>query len=59
MWRSFSPFGFSGLVQFCCTQSGFCILIFDMPRSVGERTWDVHFIWGPNDWEANVMNDFL
>ena len=23
------------------------------------RTWDVHFIWGPNDWEADVMDDFF
>ena len=30
-----------------------------MPRSVGERTWDVRFIWGPNDWEADVVDDFF
>ena len=23
------------------------------------RTWDVRFIWGPNDWEANVVDDFF
>ena len=24
-----------------------------------ERTWDVHFNRGPNDWEANVVDDFF
>ena len=23
------------------------------------RTWDVRFIWGPNDWKANVMDEFF
>ena len=23
------------------------------------RTWDVHFIWGPNDWEVDVVDDFF
>ena len=23
------------------------------------RTWDVHFIRGPNDWKANVVDDFF
>ena len=23
------------------------------------RTWDVRFIWGPNDWEANVVDNFF
>ena len=25
----------------------------------GGRTWDVRFIQGPNDWEADVVDDFL
>ena len=25
----------------------------------GGRTWDVRFIRGPNDWEADVMDDFF
>ena len=24
-----------------------------------KRSWDVHFIRGPNDWEANVVDDFF
>ena len=35
VWGSSSPFSFFGLVQFYCKQSGFCRLIFDMPRSGG------------------------
>ena len=23
------------------------------------RSWDVRFIWGPNDWEADAVEDFL
>ena len=23
------------------------------------RTWDVRFIWDPNDWEADVVDDFF
>ena len=23
------------------------------------RTWDVHFIRGPNDWEADVVDEFF
>ena len=59
VWGSSSPFGFSGLVQFCCKQSGFCRFIFDMPRSGDRRIWDVHFIRGPNDWEVDVVDDFF
>ena len=59
MWRSSSPFGFSSLVQFCCKQRGFCRIIFDMLRSRDRRTWNVCFIRGPNDWEADVVDDFF
>ena len=27
--------------------------------SGNRRTWDVRFIRGPNDWEANVVDDFF
>ena len=30
-----------------------------MSGSGDRRTWDVHFIRGPNDWEANVVDDFF
>ena len=29
-------------------------------QGVGDRrTWDVHFIWSPNDWEIDVVDDFF
>ena len=59
MWRFSTPFGFSGLVQFCCKQRGFRRIIFDMSRSGDRRTWDVRFIRGPDDWEADVVDDFF
>ena len=31
-----------------------------MCQGVGNRkTWDVHFIRGPNDWEVDVVDDFF
>ena len=30
-----------------------------MSGSGDRRTWDVHFIQGPNDWEADVVDDFF
>ena len=29
-------------------------------HGMGDRkSWDVCFIWGPNDWEADVVDDFF
>ena len=29
-------------------------------QGVGDRrTWDVHFIWSPYDWEIDVVDDFF
>ena len=59
MWRSSSQFGFSSLVQFYCKQRGFCIVILICQGAGDRRTWDVRFNRGPNDWEADVVDEFL
>ena len=50
---------FSTLYTFAANKEAFVESSLLFQRAENRSTWDVRFIWGPYDWEANMVDDFF
>ena len=60
-WCGYLPLllAFPTLYNFAANREAFVESSLICQGARDRRTWDVHFIRGPNDWEADVVDDFF